>query len=312
MLNRRYEWQRRNVEFATADGTVLRGWHYAQGVRGRPVIVMSHGTGATKEMGLDLTAADFASAGYNCLVYDHRNLGESDGVIRQHIDPWQQIADARDAITFSRNMDGVDGSRLAIWGTSLSGGHALVLGATDRRIRAVITQACTISGWRNAQRRQPGDMWKVMSERFADDRDAALQGAPLTLTTQNSDVTADDVNHVPAPDEVFVIGNSFKQWARSMPPAALSSWPNQLTLRTYENYRSYEPGVFVSRIAPTPLLVICALDDSVTPTDEILSAYNEAREPKQLVMRPGGHYDLYVGQRAQASAAAISFLGEVL
>src|SRR4051812_4813985 len=134
---------------------------------------MSNGFGVTKEMALERVAEDFADAEFNCVAYDHRNLGESDGQPRQQIDPWQQISDARDAITFARSLPNVDGERLGIWGTSYSGGHVLVLGATDRRVRAVVSQGATISGWRNAQRRFPGDSWDAMSRRFAKDREAS-------------------------------------------------------------------------------------------------------------------------------------------
>jgi alpha-beta hydrolase superfamily lysophospholipase len=305
-------WERRDIEIVALDGVVLRGWHYAQSQPGEPVIVMSHGFGVTKEMALDLFAADFADAGFNCVAYDHRNLGESDGLPRQHVDPWRQVADARDAITYARNLPGLAGDRLGIWGTSYSGGHVLVLGATDRRVRAVVSQGATISGWRNSQRRSPGEAWDAMSRRFAEDRDATLRGEPLAMTRQNGEVTEEDIAYIPAPDEAIAAGNSSRTWVRAMAPECMVRWPNLLTLRSYELYRGYEPGTFISRIAPTPLLVVCAANDTTTPTDEILGAYGEAREPKRLELIPGGHCDLYTAHQKRASAAAVAFYRDYL
>lgn len=83
-----------------------------------------------------------------------------------------------------------------------------------------------------------------------------------------------------------------------------ATWPNEITLRSLEMYAEYEPGSYIERIGPTPLLVITADADTLTPTDEILAAYERAREPKQLRIVPGGHYDIYGWQSPTAIAAA--------
>ncbi len=45
---------RRDIEFRTDDGVVLRGWHYLpQSAGPTPTVVMSHGCSAVKEMHLD-------------------------------------------------------------------------------------------------------------------------------------------------------------------------------------------------------------------------------------------------------------------
>ena len=93
---------RQDVAFRTTDGTTLRGWHYLPKGSGRfPTIVMAHGFSAVKEMYLDKYAEAFAKAGFACVVYDNRNFGASDGEPRQEIDPWLQVRDYSDAITFA-------------------------------------------------------------------------------------------------------------------------------------------------------------------------------------------------------------------
>jgi fermentation-respiration switch protein FrsA (DUF1100 family) len=41
----------------------------------------------------------------------------------------------------------------------------------------------------------------------------------------------------------------------------------------------YEPGIWVSRVSPTPLLTVVARDDKVTIADLALAAYERALEP---------------------------------
>ncbi|HRF08581.1 MAG TPA: alpha/beta hydrolase, partial [Xanthobacteraceae bacterium] len=68
--------------------------------------------------------------------------------------------------------------------------------------------------------------------------------------------------------------------------------------------REYEPGIYISRISPTPLLMVVANRDQTTPTDLALEAYERALHPKKLVMIEGGHFSPYVDKFDIASVAA--------
>ena len=94
---------RQDIEF-DAEGTTLRGWLYVpDGASGPvPTVVMCHGFSAVKEMYTDAFAEAFCDAGLCALLYDNRNLGASDGEPRQEIDPWAQVRDFRDAISYAR------------------------------------------------------------------------------------------------------------------------------------------------------------------------------------------------------------------
>ena len=141
---------RQDVEF-DAEGVTLRGWLYTpDGASGpAPTVVMAHGFSAVKEMYLDRFAEAFASAGLAALVFDNRNFGASDGEPRQEIDPWAQVRDYRHAITYAETRDEVDAGRIGIWGSSYSGGHVLVVGAIDRRVKCVACQVPLVSGHAN-------------------------------------------------------------------------------------------------------------------------------------------------------------------
>src|SRR5215813_12503586 len=113
---------RKDIEFRAEDGVTLRGWHYTPDNRsGRsPTIIMAHGFSAVKEMYLDKFAEAFAAAGLSALVFDNRNFGASGGEPRQEIDPWRQVRDYRDAITFAEALEETDANRIGIWGSSYS------------------------------------------------------------------------------------------------------------------------------------------------------------------------------------------------
>src|SRR5215212_6729803 len=113
---------RQDIEFQ-ADGARLGGWLYTPdaGDGPFPTVVMAHGFSAVKEMYLDSFAEVFARAGLAALAYDNRNCGASGGEPRQEFDPWAQIRDYRDAITFARTRPEVDSDRIGVWGTSYTG-----------------------------------------------------------------------------------------------------------------------------------------------------------------------------------------------
>lgn len=146
---------RRVVEFNTADGVTLRGWLYTpKSDKGKlPCLVMAHGFSALKEMDLNTFAEHFvAHLAMVCLVYDNRCFGASDGEPRQEINPWLQMSDYSDAITYAQSLPEVNSDKIGIWGSSYSGGSVLWVGATDRRVKAVLSQAALVSGWENINR----------------------------------------------------------------------------------------------------------------------------------------------------------------
>jgi fermentation-respiration switch protein FrsA (DUF1100 family) len=96
------------------------------------------------------------------------------------------------------------------------------------------------------------------------------------------------------------------------PLGADARWGNFVTTRSTRLARMYEPGMWVSRIAPTPLLMVVATHDTITLTDLGLEAYERAHEPKKLVTIPGGHFDPYLSGFAVSSRAALAWFQEHL
>jgi fermentation-respiration switch protein FrsA (DUF1100 family) len=295
---------RRDIEF-DAEGVTLRGWFYrADGPSGRaPTVVLAHGFSAVKEMYLDSFAEVFAAAGLNALVFDNRNFGASDGEPRQEIDPWQQVRDYRHAITYACTLDEVDPDRIGVWGSSYSGGHVLVVGAIDRRVKAVVSQVPLVSGSANIAELVRADFRAGFRAQFDADRAARFAGDPPAMVP----VVAEDPlapSALPTPDS----WTWFTETGKTRAPA----WRNEVTLRTVEMLGEYEPIGYMGRISPTPLLMLVAREDHLTPAHLAIDAYEHAREPKKLVIMPGRHFDAYVAGFDQASGPARDWFVEHL
>jgi uncharacterized protein len=272
--------ERRDVDFEVEGGDRLRGWLFQPDGKGGPLpaISMAHGYAGVKEHGLERFARAFAEAGFAVLLHDHRNFGSSDGAIRQDIDPWRQIADWRRAISFLESLPEVDPNRIGVWGTSYAGGHVLVLGATDRRICAVVSQVPTISGYEQGLRRVPPDTIAALEQLFNEDERAQFRSEP----PRRQRVVSDDPS-VPA----YRTKDAVSFYLQPVPPGA---WTNEVTVRSGRLARMYEPGAWIARVSPTPLLMIVGLSDRMTLTDLELRAYEQALEPKKLVTIEGGHF----------------------
>jgi fermentation-respiration switch protein FrsA (DUF1100 family) len=295
---------RRDIEF-DAEGVTLRGWFYtADGSSGAaPTVVMAHGFSAVKEMYLDHYAETFAAAGLNALVFDNRNFGASDGEPRQEIDPWDQVRDYRHAITYAGTLPEVDANRIGIWGSSYSGGHVLVVAALDRRVKAVVSQVPLVSGHNNFRALVRADFIDGFREQFNADRVARYQGAePGMVPVIDEDPLAPSA--LPTPDSYT--------WFTETHELRAPSWRNEVTLRSVEMFTEYEPISYVPYISPTPLLMLTAQNDVLTPTELAIAAYEQAREPKKLRLLPGGHFDAYVKGFEASSGAARDWFVEHL
>jgi fermentation-respiration switch protein FrsA (DUF1100 family) len=246
-------------------------------------------------MYLDAFAEVFAEAGLAALVYDNRNFGASDGQPRYEIDPWAQVRDYRHAITYLQTIPGIDRDRIGVWGSSYSGGHAIVLGAIDKRIKAAVSQVPLISGFRNVQRLVRSDFLPGLRAGFAADREARFAGKePGMIPVVAEDPLAPSA--LPTPESW--------QWFTETGRTRAPSWANEVTVRSVEMLMEYEPISYIERVSPTPLLLVVGAGDVLTPADLALEAYERAREPKKLVILPGGHFGAYTGPDFELSSSA--------
>jgi fermentation-respiration switch protein FrsA (DUF1100 family) len=290
---------RTDVEFP-AQGTTLRGWFYRPetGAGPFPTVVLQHGFSAVKEMYLDDYAEVFTAAGLACLVYDHPGFGASDdapGTPRHEIDPWQQIRGISDALTYAQSREDVDPRRIGLWGSSYGAANAYVTAAIDRRVRAVVGQVPLVTGSLSFTQLVRIDNWAATEEMFAADRLTRMAGGPPAMVP----VVDDDPmapSALPTPDSY----EFFTTTADKRAPA----WRNEVTLRSLEFFRGYEPVDYIAKISPTPLLMVVAPGDRLVDGGLSLRAYEGAVHPKKLVTVDGGHFDAYTGPGFEVSSGA--------
>ncbi|MFI6996651.1 alpha/beta hydrolase [Nocardia sp. NPDC050175] len=291
---------RHDVEF-DAEGVTLRGWFYeaeGAGTGGAPCVVMAHGWSATRRLYLDRFAEVFAAAGMCVLVWDNRGFGDSDaapGKPRLEIDPWEQIRDYQHGISYAQNRPEVDPDRIAVWGSSFSGGHAFVVAAIDQRVKVVCGQAPLISGRATYDNVARENNQVIDPGRFAADRCArAAGGLPAMIPVIGTDPAR--VTGVPTPDAY--------QWFSRAQETIAPEWCNEVTLRSLELLRGYEPAAYLPLITPTPLLMIVGSHDGLTGGNLAASAFETAAEPKKIVFVPGGHFAAYTGPGFATAATA--------
>jgi dienelactone hydrolase len=149
-----------------SQGVRLAGDIYKPGNLGAteklPGIIMVPGWGGSKKNLEKNYTPHFAEQGFVVLAFDFKGWGESDGPlvtleplpeteeaaeltlkathIREIVNPFSMSEDVRAALNYLGAEPGVMPDNLGIWGTSMGGGLALVMAATDDRIKALVSQ----------------------------------------------------------------------------------------------------------------------------------------------------------------------------
>ncbi len=288
---------RAQISFRSGDEECA-GWLYRPAGAPDPVacVVMAHGFGATKAGGLAAYAERFADAGYAVLVFDYRHFGDSGGAPRQLLSVRRQQADWRAAVVHARALDGVDPERIALWGSSFSGGHVVVIAAADARVRTVVAQVPHTDGPATLRAAGPGDLARLTAAGLRDLVGAALGRAPYLIPIVGPPGTTSAMN---SPDAEPGYGAMFPAGVR---------WRNEVSARAALQVGTYSPGRRASRVR-CPLLVQIATEDAVTPPDPARRV--AARAPRaELLAYPGGHFDFYIGDLFERVVSdQVGFLG---
>ena len=276
-------------------GATCRAWRYApaDGSQGslRPCVVMAHGFGATRDASLAPYAERFAAAGMHVLLFDYRHFGASDGEPRQLLSVRRQLQDYAAAVDFAHALSGVDPARIAVWGTSFSGGHALVTAATVPGIAAAVCQCPMMDGLTAvlniARYAGLGQVLRLTGHGL---RDASLApfgrahyvatvGKPGTLAVMTSEDADEGYRRLAPP------GFRFEVAARIGLTAGL-----------------YRPLRYASRVGCPVLVQVCERD-SVAPVDsaeQVIRLLGSRGEAKRY---PIGHFEPYFGAHFERSVS---------
>jgi alpha-beta hydrolase superfamily lysophospholipase len=260
-----------------------------------PIVVLAHGFGGVRDARLWAFAERFADAGLAALVFDYRHFGASGGSPRQLLDIKRQLDDWRAAIAFARGLDGVDPERVALWGTSFSGGHVAVLAAEDRRVAAAISQGTFIDGVAALRAAGARNNLRLAAAGLRDELERLRRRPPHMLAV------------VGPPGSVAAMNSPDAEpgYRALFPPGV--EFRNEVAARIGLRIGLYRPIRKAARIA-CPWLVCVVDGDAITPAQPALKA--AGRAPRGEARRyPGGHFDIYVGELfEQVVADQLEFL----
>jgi hypothetical protein len=293
---------RKDVEFQS-KGVTCRGWFYAPDKETGPfpVVVMAGGWCYVKEIVMPHYAAFFERAGLSVLIFDYRYLGVSDGLPRQHVDPYDQIEDYKNAISFVQTLPEVDPKRVGIWGISYSGGHVLVVGATDPRVKCIVSTIPVVDGYENMKRAHDTMGFRRLMKAIVEDRKNrfANEENPGYIAMSATD-PANTLCTWPFP-ETYEVFTEIQQ--REAP-----KHEHRNTIESVELLMTYNVFPYVRRILNIPTLMLVADGDDLTQWDLEIEAFNQiATAKKKLFVIPEtGHMTLYSNRSKLEIAAEIA------
>ena len=293
------------VEFRSG-GDIVRGDLYLpEGEGPFPVVVMAGGWCYVKELRQPQYAAEFVKRGFAALIFDYRRMGASDGQPRQHIEPWDQIEDYKNAITFAEGLPEVDANRIGAWGISYSGGHVTILGAIDPRLKAIVANVPVIDGYQTMWRVHGSERFRLLQQLALDDRrKRAASGEHGYMGMSATPHGLEDELTVWPFDEVRDV---FVELKATQAPRH----EHRNTIASVERLMEYNAAPYAPRLINKPVMYIVANADDITMWDQEIAAFDSIPSPtKELVILPAtDHMTLYSNVTAldYAAKAAASF-----
>jgi pimeloyl-ACP methyl ester carboxylesterase len=270
-----------------SGGTRCAAWLFLPeaeaGVGRPPVVVMAHGFGGQREMRLPAFAERFASRGLAVLVFDYRCFGASDGEPRNLIDPRRHVEDWLAAIEHVRASPQLDAGRLALWGTSFSGGHVLAVGSRVSGISAIVSQVPFV-GFDPGDAPMPlGKMARAVFSALRDLGRSARGASPYYVP-------------IAGPPEEFAFLNApdvVEAFQALVPPD--STWQNRAPARVLFQMLRYRPLRDAGRIE-APVLMIAAEEDSLIPVAGVEAASRRIPNCELVILRETLHFEPYTGE----------------
>ena len=275
---------RRDVCF-NVNGTTLRGWLYLPKDRSSkvPCIIMANGLGGTINMGLHFYAIRYQEAGFAVFIFDYRYFGVSDGEPRQLIWIPHQLEDYSGAIKYVQGLKEIDPTKIALWGTSFSGGHVITIASRDQNIACVCAQNPGLDGQAAVKLARKREGFNIPLYMHAQ-RD--IFRSWLGLSPHKIPIVGrpGSVALITTPDAYNIFGK-----------IAPANFINEACARIALYWEKYRPIEEAKNVRCPTLIQMCD-KDSLLPKimdKKIEKEFNGFTEVKHY---PIGHFDIYIGR----------------
>src|SRR5277367_6218327 len=246
----------------------------------RAAFLVPHGFGSNSESPTCITPARvLGEFGFVTLRFDMRGCGKSEGEFGRVI-CLDQVEDLGNALSFLAQHPAVDPDRIGAIGSSFGGAVAVYAGGTNPRVAAVISNG----GWGDGERKFRGqhrgpEAWAKFTKMLEDGK------AHRARTGQSLMVPRYDI--VPIPNHVKE--NLAKQNVGMLAPGSVEMFPAE----TAQSMFDFRADDVVGKIAPRPLLLIHAANDSVTPTEQSIEMFKRSGQPAELHLFSGLDHFLF-------------------
>ncbi|MNB94808.1 Alpha/beta hydrolase family protein [compost metagenome] len=300
----------KQVEF-NSSGYSLKGvLTIPEGAKGDiPLVVMAGGWCYTKEIVMPHYGKAFHEIGCATLAFDYRKFGESEGEPRQDLNPWEQIEDIRNAVSFAETLEGIDPARIGLMGISYAGGHAIITGAIEPRLAFIISTVPVVDGWQTARRCHGETRFSQLQQVVAEDRKSRYLGNPSAIIPQSPKVDPmAEMTAWPFPH----IYSGFMAIKEKEAPTH-EHWT---TVESVEWLLRYQAIPYAACIYEKPVLVAIAKGDNITSSDLEIEMFNAIPSPNKTFVSVGGvdHMSLYTKPEdlAKIGRASAEWLKKVL
>jgi pimeloyl-ACP methyl ester carboxylesterase len=270
------------IEFQVAGDKVTGHWHFpSDGTAPWPLVLMGHGFATLWHFGTGPSIEAFNNAGFAVFTFDYRHFGDSDGQPRQLISVPKQLDDWRAALQQVRGDSRIDAVRIALWGSSFGGGHALSIAAENTDVAAVISQVphCDSRG-----------LFKTLPVA------ATLKTASHVLLDQLYRLVG-KVHTLPVvADPGVTAALAYPGWKQGYLSLVSpnSNWRNEIPARSLLGVTRYNPIDVADRIR-CPVLIIYGTRDEGIPVAKVQAT---AARIEHCSLQPldCDHFDVYHGE----------------
>ena len=291
------------ADFISENVRLTVQWFWAAKSEGEPegrklpTVIIAPGWGATAATYRE-DAVALARAGFLVMLFDYRGWGDSDGRVmlagprpaaggtftaevrelRGYIDPWEQVEDWFNAISYAAADPMVDAGRIGVMGSDLSGGHVVYLAAHEPRVKALVSQV-TRGDLRPSKPYQPDPARAVADANAAASRLAAGQASHPGERARTPGAQGGGLIGAP-------VGNKVVRW---------------------------EPVHDADDVTAPALFVLAEKEELFSNRANGQLACERVQGPRKMVILPKiTHYDIYVDGRTTAIDAAIDWFDHYL